>query len=333
MSGRVIQANFGGGHPRLSAVAAQPAARTVVPPPAIPGPPALVQPKFAVPSPRVLGRVGAPPPSAPSAPPRHFVRPEPAPPRSPPIQALSPAATLVPRPAPRPGATDNFPIDPVQLGLVPRGGRPLPPMVQAKMEGLFRQDLSAVRVHEGPQAARMGALAFTTGTDIYFAPGQYRPETAQGRRLLGHELAHVVQQRQGRVRAVPGTAASVVRDTALEAEAERFAVRAALQPSVAAAGVTHARAVGRHAGPRRLGAASVQRYESSSGTAAKTGFSPSRRPATPNTSTLFWRPKIGPASPAARERCSYGFQTMAKWRSRTATCPGDSPNASLPRRS
>src|SRR5690606_4311078 len=49
-------------------------------------------------------------------------------------------------------------------------GASLPAAVQAKMEHAFGTDLSAVRVHEGPQAAAMGALAYTQGTDIHFAP-------------------------------------------------------------------------------------------------------------------------------------------------------------------
>ena len=62
------------------------------------------------------------------------------------------------------------------LRLRPPGtGERLPPAVQAKMEGLFRTDLSGVRVHVGPEAAALGALAFTHRTDIYFAPGQYAP--------------------------------------------------------------------------------------------------------------------------------------------------------------
>jgi hypothetical protein len=68
-------------------------------------------------------------------------------------------------------------------------------------------------------------LAFTIGTDLYFAPGQYNPQTIQGERLLGHELTHVVQQRAGRVRNPMGSGVAVVHDPALEAEAERMGNR------------------------------------------------------------------------------------------------------------
>jgi hypothetical protein len=119
----------------------------------------------------------------------------------------------------------GFAVDPAVLRTA-GPGRPLPDEVRAQMESALGADFSAVRVHVGPQAESIGALAFTTGTDIYFAPGRFQPDTAEGRRLLGHELAHVVQQRQGRVRGGAG-AVTVVQDAALEAEADRAGVRAA----------------------------------------------------------------------------------------------------------
>jgi ribosomal protein S18 acetylase RimI-like enzyme len=124
------------------------------------------------------------------------------------------------------GGDGSFAIDPVRLGLARGGGKPLPEAVRAKMEAAFGADFSAVRVHVGPQASRIGAVAFTTGNDLYFAPGQYQPESVQGQQLLGHELAHVIQQREGRVRS-PGNGIAVVQDRMLEAEADRLGMRAA----------------------------------------------------------------------------------------------------------
>lgn len=78
------------------------------------------------------------------------------------------------------------------------GGQPLPESSRAFMEPRFGQDFSGVRVHHDSQAAgvaqRLNAQAFTRGQDIYFGKGRYQPGTLQGQRLLGHELAHVVQQ-------------------------------------------------------------------------------------------------------------------------------------------
>jgi hypothetical protein len=60
-------------------------------------------------------------------------------------------------------------------------------------------DLSDVRVHTDENADRLNrsvsARAFATGTDVYFAKGEYNPGSEQGDKLIAHELAHVVQQR------------------------------------------------------------------------------------------------------------------------------------------
>jgi hypothetical protein len=97
------------------------------------------------------------------------------------------------------------------------------------MERSFGADFSSVRVHEGNQAGQMGALAYTQGTDIYFAPGQYQPNSQSGQELLGHELAHVVQQGQGRVESGPPQAKglTVNSDPGLEQEADQMGARAA----------------------------------------------------------------------------------------------------------
>ena len=108
------------------------------------------------------------------------------------------------------------------------GGLPLPRDVQAKMETAFAADFSDVRVHVGHEASSLGAIAYTWGTNIHFAPGQYNPHTIQGQKLLGHELWHVVQQRTGRVRNPFGGGVAVVQDHALEAEADRMGVKAAM---------------------------------------------------------------------------------------------------------
>ena len=78
------------------------------------------------------------------------------------------------------------------------GGQALDSAVQAQMGKAFNADFSAVRVHTGTEAGALNqslnARAFTTGKDIYFRQGEYRPGTSSGRELLAHELTHVVQQ-------------------------------------------------------------------------------------------------------------------------------------------
>ena len=129
------------------------------------------------------------------------------------------------------------------------GGRPLPDGVRKKMESAFSADFTDVRVHVGSQAGAIGALAFTLGSDIHFAPGLYNPDSHHGQSLLGHELAHVLQQRAGRVRNPFGSGIAVVQDPALEAEADRLGQRAA---SHMPAPVRTAQAKGGGAGGHRL---------------------------------------------------------------------------------
>ncbi len=94
--------------------------------------------------------------------------------------------------------------------------------VKERMESSIGADFSDVRIHSSSsQAPDVGALAFTQGNDIHFAPGQFSPETSGGQRLLGHELAHVVQQREGRVQPTTEIAGMSVNDNpALEKEAD-----------------------------------------------------------------------------------------------------------------
>lgn len=87
------------------------------------------------------------------------------------------------------------------LGLVSGGGQPLRQDTRAELEPRFGFDFSAVRLHVGTGAARaaqdVNARAFTVGNDIVFDAGEFAPDSPSGRRLLVHELTHVVQQSGG----------------------------------------------------------------------------------------------------------------------------------------
>jgi hypothetical protein len=71
------------------------------------------------------------------------------------------------------------------------------------MERAFGADFSGVRVHHDAHADALSrplqARAFTTGQDIFFSQGAYRPGTSSGQELIAHELTHVVQQNGNRV--------------------------------------------------------------------------------------------------------------------------------------
>jgi hypothetical protein len=99
--------------------------------------------------------------------------------------------------------------------------RSMPETVRLKMENSFGQNFSSVNLTENNKAKQIGALAYTQGNNINFAPGQFKPETKSGQELLGHELSHVVQQRQGKVTGTTQKKGISVNDSpALEKEAD-----------------------------------------------------------------------------------------------------------------
>jgi hypothetical protein len=80
------------------------------------------------------------------------------------------------------------------------GGTPLPAPLRGFMESRYGHDFGRVRVHTGSAAAvaarAIHARAYTLGHDIVFGAGQYAADSASGRHLIAHELAHVIQQGQ-----------------------------------------------------------------------------------------------------------------------------------------
>ena len=81
------------------------------------------------------------------------------------------------------------------------GGHQLPNSVRTVLEPLFKRDFSGVRIHTDREASEAAsavqARAFTVGRDVVFGAGQYEPQSQEGRRLLAHELTHVLQQDAG----------------------------------------------------------------------------------------------------------------------------------------
>jgi len=85
------------------------------------------------------------------------------------------------------------------IGAARGRGQALDRQLSTTLEDGMGERLGDVRVHTGDHAAALAravsARAFTVGSDIFFAQGEYRPGTADGDRLVAHEVAHVVQQR------------------------------------------------------------------------------------------------------------------------------------------
>jgi len=86
------------------------------------------------------------------------------------------------------------------IRLAKGGGRALPSGLRTRMEAAFGADFHRVRIHTGVMSNRLnryfGSAAFTTGKDIFFGKGYFRPDSREGKELLAHELTHVIQQRQ-----------------------------------------------------------------------------------------------------------------------------------------
>jgi hypothetical protein len=86
-------------------------------------------------------------------------------------------------------------------------GQPLDLATRTFIEPRFGHDFSAVRVHTDAQAAAsarsVNALAYTVGHNVVFGSGQYAPTSTAGRRLIAHELAHVVQQQDVATKPLP----------------------------------------------------------------------------------------------------------------------------------
>ena len=84
------------------------------------------------------------------------------------------------------------------VGGLQSGGHPLPNEARNFYEPRFGYDFSNVKIHTDAVAAKsaqsINALAYTSGSNIVFNKGQYAPETDSGKKLLGHELTHIVQQ-------------------------------------------------------------------------------------------------------------------------------------------
>ncbi|KAB2932469.1 MAG: DUF4157 domain-containing protein, partial [Leptonema illini] len=116
------------------------------------------------------------------------------------------SSTISRAPAVQPStAEEGFPLNEAQAEKVDTAlaetGQPLPEEQKAVYEAHTGHDFSRVRIHTGATAEEaadsIGAKAFAKGSDIVFARDQYNPSTAEGKGLIGHELAHVAQNATG----------------------------------------------------------------------------------------------------------------------------------------
>ncbi|WP_051312902.1 eCIS core domain-containing protein [Sporocytophaga myxococcoides] len=148
-------------------------------------------------------------------------------------------AEEVEEPVQRRGPVPSMDLDTDELSQRPTSSSdkmPLP--VQRKMESSFGEDFSDVNIHtNSSQSIDLNAHAFAKGSDIHFAPGMFNPESQKGQELLGHELTHVLQQREGRVQpTVQKKGVNINDDEGLEKEADEMGEKAAKGYLVGSAG-------------------------------------------------------------------------------------------------
>lgn len=147
--------------------------------------------------------------------------------------ALTPRATTESRP-PSLFARSTVPQD--ARNVLNESGHPLEQGTLGYFQTRFGHDFSSVRVHSDEWAAAsatsLSARAYTVGRHVVFGRGEYAPATYSGRHLLGHELAHVVQQSRS------GAVAHRANDRRLEADADHAADQAAQGASVRISGTS-----------------------------------------------------------------------------------------------
>ena len=107
--------------------------------------------------------------------------------------------------------------DPTKIKLKQSGkGKPLEPGVKSIMHSTLGPSIDDVRTHTDSQTEKTvsenGAQAVTMGKDTYFAEGKYNPTTQEGRRLIAHELTHVVQQSKDQQSAQPSTKEAIEKE-------------------------------------------------------------------------------------------------------------------------
>ena len=130
--------------------------------------------------------------------------------------------------------------------VVGSGGTPLDKDTRGFMESRLGADFSNVRVHTDATASESAravqAHAYTVGSDVVFQSGKYQPESDSGKRMLAHELTHVVQQRSGPVDGTPAPGGIQVShpsdrfEQAAESSADRVMSSSASAPTATSLG-------------------------------------------------------------------------------------------------
>ncbi len=96
--------------------------------------------------------------------------------------------------------------------------RELPKELKGKLASHFGYSVDNLEFRESSDVDALGAQAYAAGNVVHFRPGQFQPDTRQGQKMIGHEVAHVLQQAKG---SVEGGAGAVSLDAGHESSADR----------------------------------------------------------------------------------------------------------------
>lgn len=163
-------------------------------------------------------------------------------------------------------------LSPVRDLMNSGGGSALDASTRGFMESRLGADFGDVRIHTGSRATEAArsvqAHAYTVGSDVVFQDGRYNPSSSDGKKMLAHELTHVIQQRSGPVDGTPAAGGISISDPsdsferAAEATAEKVVSdeAAPAQPVGAGAGVQRQESAEEE--DEQVQAAAVQRQES-----------------------------------------------------------------------
>ena len=221
---------------------------------------------------------------------------------------------------------------PIVHDVLRASGQPLDAATSDFMQSRFGHDFSRVRVHTDARAAEsadaVNALAYTVGDNIAFAAGRYAPNTDTGRRLLAHELTHVVQQSSGHAGlATHPNGITIDSSSAFEAEAHHNADLIAGDGPLAVHAVSQAPAIMREdgdgGGGGTGGSGSGGTQQPSVNTTGCTGTKPSiidnaRRAAAVRTQIAMFRVRGAvPAGPRPDDDTSGASQRHARNVART----------------
>ncbi len=127
-------------------------------------------------------------------------------------------------------------VPPIVHEVLSSSGQPLDHQTLNFMGSHFEHDFSRVSVHTDSKAAEsaqaINALAYTVGQNIVFGAGQFAPNTTTGKRILAHELTHVVQQsHQGLTPSLQRQSSAGTESDALEVEADKIAQNVVKSPT------------------------------------------------------------------------------------------------------